>query len=67
MLDGQSFPLRKAKLDEKIRKGIDRFKFGIPLGILIRRAVIRFEVLRNVKPAVLVVYFRTLLNGWVGH
>ena len=66
MLDGQSFPLRKAKLDEKIRKGIDRFKFGIPLGILTRRAIIRLEVLRNkVKPAVLVVYFRTILNGWV--
>ena len=68
MLDSSKFPHKKAKLIDNLRKRLARFKlekFGLLPNHSSNRAYNRLVTLKGlVKPAVLVVYFRTLLNGW---
>ena len=65
MLDNKCFPSRKAKLVQNLRTKLARFQLKIHIGHSVFRATRRMDALKNqVRPSILVVYFRTLMNGW---
>ena len=56
---------RYGKLVNQIRKRLERFCLGIPLGHATARAISRLKSLRGrVKPSAHGVFIKTLLNGW---
>ena len=56
---------RYAKLTNQLRKRLERFRLGIPLGHATARALSRLKSLRgHVKPSAHGVFIKTLLNGW---
>jgi len=60
----QSRPWRKAKMLEQIRKRLSRFRFNLPLGLIINRAHNRLLASRGFKPAIVAVFHKSLLNAW---
>jgi len=68
MLDSDNFPNKKSLLLDGIRLRLNRIIHRLSpltLGHAVNRAFNRLTMLKGqVKPALLVVYFRTLLNGW---
>ena len=68
MLDADNFPNKKSLLLDGLRARLERIIHRLRplhLGHAVTHAFNRLTMLRGcVKPAVFVVYFRTLLNGW---
>ena len=58
-------PTQRQQLHHRLRTRLERWAISVPIGRRADRAFARFAALKGkVKPAVIAVYLRTLLNGW---
>ena len=61
----ERIPHTKSKLHKQLRARLDRLEIDVPSGHRVTRALKRLHSLKGkVKPSIMSVYIKTLLNGW---